>query len=169
MPVHPLQQHPIGVSLHLHDNIASRIEGQMHMRVDKTGQQRDIAKINYGQPGRDAAASQVNRTDTAPGHDDQRRTRMEDLTIKQACRTQPPPAVMGDLRPVLTHRVTSGAGKGCQPDRHAGSRGTAPPASKSRLILTSGRAWCPAVSVIRRYGAVRASVTLSGNFHATIS
>src|SRR5262249_5880361 len=62
-----------------------------------------------------------------------------------------------------------GAGRGCQPDRHAGSRGTAPPASKSRLILTSGRAWCPAVSVIRRYGAVRASVTLSGNFHATPS
>jgi len=80
----------------------------MHMRVNKTGQQRDIAKINYGQPGRDAAASQINPTDTAPAHDDQRRTRMEDLTIKQASRTQPPPATMGDPRSMLTHRVTSG-------------------------------------------------------------
>ena len=87
MPVHPLQQHFIAVGLHLRDSIASRVEGQMHMRVDKTGQQRDIAKINDGQPGRDAAASQINRADTAPGHDDQRRTGMEDLTIKQAPRT----------------------------------------------------------------------------------
>lgn len=52
MLVHPLQQDLIGVSLHLHDNVASRVEGQMHMRGNKTGQQRDIAKINYGQPGR---------------------------------------------------------------------------------------------------------------------
>src|SRR6267142_1725191 len=51
MPVHPLQQHLIGVGLHLRDNVASRVEGQMHMRVNKTGQQRDIAKINYGSPG----------------------------------------------------------------------------------------------------------------------
>ena len=52
------------------------------MRVNKTGQQRDIAKINYVQPGLDTAARQINRADTAPGHDDQRRTRMEGLTIK---------------------------------------------------------------------------------------
>ena len=145
MPVHPLQQHLIGVSLHLRDDIPARIEGQMHMRVDKAGKQRDIAKINYGQPGRDAAASQINPTDTAPAHDDQRRTRMEDLTIKQPCRAEPPPATMRNLRSVLIHRVTSGAGRGCQPDQHASSRGTATPASKSRFILISGRAWSPAV------------------------
>src|SRR5215469_865824 len=110
MPVHPLQQHLIGVSLHLRDMVASRIEDQMHMRVNKTGQQRDIAKINYGQPGRDAAASQINPTDTAPGHDDQRRTHMEDLTVKQACGAQPPPATAGNLRSILIHRVTSGLG-----------------------------------------------------------
>src|SRR5215469_5177843 len=110
MPVHPLQQHPIGVSLHLHDNIASRVEGQMHMRVNKTGQQRDIAKINYGQVGRDAVASQINLADPVPGHNDQRRAGMEGLTIEQASRTQPPPATVGDLRPVLIHRLTSGVG-----------------------------------------------------------
>jgi hypothetical protein len=153
MAVHPLQQHLIGVGLHLRDNVASRVEGQMHMRVNKTGQQRDIAKINDGQPGRDAAASQVNRADTAAGHDDQRRTGMEGLTIEQAPRTQPPPATVGDLRSTLIHRVTSGAGRGCQPDQHASSAGTPAPASKSRFILTSGRAWCPAVSMTRRYGA----------------
>jgi len=76
MPVHPLQQHLIGVGLHLRDGIASRIEGQMHMRVDKTGQQRDIAKISYGQLFRDAGASQINPTDTAPAPDDQWRTGM---------------------------------------------------------------------------------------------
>jgi len=48
MPVHPPQQHLIGVGPHLRNSIASRVEGQMHMRVDETGQQRDIAKIDYG-------------------------------------------------------------------------------------------------------------------------
>src|SRR5262249_4118348 len=103
----------------------------MHMRINKTGQQRDIAKINYRQPGRDAAASQTDRADTAPGHDDQRRTRMEGLTIKQASRTQAPPATMGNLRPVLIHRVTSGGGRGRRSGQHASSGGTATPASKS--------------------------------------
>src|SRR5215467_8570969 len=110
MQVHPLQQHLIGVSLHLRDNVASRVEGQMHMRVNKTGQQRDIAKVNYGQAGRDAVASQINLADTVPGHDDQWRAGMEGLTIEQASRAQPPPATVGDLRSVLIHRLTSGVG-----------------------------------------------------------
>src|SRR5215471_21391368 len=101
MPVHPLQQHLIGVSLHLLDDIPSRIEGQMYMRINKTRQQRDIAKISYGQLCRDAGTSQINRTDTPLAHNDQRRVGMEGLTIKQACRTEPPPAAMGNLRLIL--------------------------------------------------------------------
>jgi hypothetical protein len=123
------------------------------MRVNKTGQQRDIAKINYGQPGRDAAASPVNRTDTAPGHDDQRRTGMEGLTIEQAPRTHPPPATVGDLRSVLIHPSPQGLAEAASRTSTQVAGGTVTPASKSRFILTSGRAWCPAVPMTRRYGA----------------
>ena len=92
MPTYPRHQGRLVICLHVLGDIATRVERQVHVRIDQARQEGDIAQFDQRQLHRGTRPGKIHANDAVTlDHHQRHAPAQHDLSIKKARRMYPPP------------------------------------------------------------------------------